>query len=934
MTTSNVPFCSPRSSLSLGFSASVDDNNGINGAEAMEKSHKKTINEWRHLFYFSLTFLLPMLLFQKVLVWIPFFNTFLTTHVFPRITWQTLIQMILSTPVQFYVGQRFYKAAWRGLKHKNCGMDFLISMGTTAAYLYSIISVIVACMVESFHGNHFFETSAMLLTFVVMGKLMEAHAKGKTSTALTKLMELQPTTALLMDQDWQPPSNRNINNEVNDTNDTNSSTSTSTSTSTKQKLIPINHVQINDVLKVLPGSSIPIDGTVVYGISSCNEAMITGEAMPVEKTIDDAVYGGTINHHGLLYVRADRVGSNTTIAQIVRLVEEAQTTKAPIQMFADRVSSIFAPTVVILSISTFIIWMSILSSGYAPDAWVKDANQSGSNFIFSFLFGIAVLVIACPCALGLATPTAVMVGTGVGAKHGILIKGGAALETAHGVDTVLFDKTGTLTTGKPACTVSLLSSDHSDPVDPKNSSDNSNNSNKKNNPNDLSSIHLLTNDEMCILVGCAELNSEHPLSTAIVQRAKNIISSSNNQLNYSLREPIDSQIYPGKGMVANININSIIKNKSSAYLIRKKIETKDNKSSQENQGNHPSQGGTGGSQTPPIIKASGSSTGSSSLIVEIVIGNRKIMKENNIEKWNTIKTEQMMSSIEVQGNTAVAIAIDGIFVGVLGIADEIKEDTIETIERMHEMNLDVYIVTGDSSKTANAVGKKLNISQDRILSEVLPGDKAKCVQDLQNLGRIVAMVGDGINDSPALVQSNVGIALGSGAQIAIESAEIVIVNNKLLDVLIAFDLSRIVFRRIRMNFIWAMGYNLIGIPIAAGLLYPFLHVGLPPQFAGLAMAFSSVSVVMSSLHLKYYKTPNERDEMRTNGVWSCTSIPGQICSCCVDVIFSESKEKDGIRSTVDQHSIKNVRRRNRPKRGQYSKVTLEEDWGDEGVELV
>jgi Cu+-exporting ATPase len=871
----------------LGFVASVDEIDA-NGAEAMEASHLRTVTEWRRLFVFSLCFLLPMLLFQKVLVWIPFFNDFLTTHVIPRVTWQTLIQMTLATPVQFGVGHRFYRAAWRGLQHKNCGMDFLIAMGTTAAYLYSIISVIVACMVESFHGNHFFETSAMLLTFVVMGKLMEAHAKGKTSTALTKLMELQPKEALLMPATWS------------------SNGESSSGDDTIIKNIPLSHVQKNDILKVLPGASIPVDGTVVKGTSSCNEAMITGEAMPVEKGVGATVYSGTVNHNGLLYVRADRVGANMAIAQIVRLVEEAQTSKAPIQMFADRVSGIFAPTVVTLSIGTFIVWMLILSSGFAPDAWVKDAAQSGSNFIFSFLFGVAVLVIACPCALGLATPTAVMVGTGIGAKYGILIKGGAALETAHAVNTVLFDKTGTLTTGMPACTTSLLCSDCGE-----------------DGGTSTTSVNLLTNDEMCVLVGCAELNSEHPLSKALVQRARDIVSTCSD---FTLREPLDSTIFPGKGMLANVNIHQIFPPDRSAYLKRRQKEVLTRR---EHANSVSRNGGTGGSSSGGELNIGQQEQ----LVVEIVVGNRTFMKERDVEGYDHQIVDKMMKEIEEQGNTAVAVGVDGHIVGVLGIADEIKEDALETIEKMHEMGIDVYVVTGDSKRTANAVGRYLQIPQDRIFAEVLPGDKANSVKELQERGRVVAMVGDGINDSPALAQADVGIALGSGAQIAMESAEMVIVKNRLLDVLVAFDLSRVVFQRIRMNFVWAMGYNLIGIPIAAGLLYPFLHVGLPPQFAGLAMAFSSVSVVMSSLHLKYYKTPQERKEARgrENQLWwKCSSLPGQLCACCVEAIFADTK--DGRNGSSPPRPTRQGRRR----RGQYSKISEKdvEDWGDEGVELV
>jgi Cu+-exporting ATPase len=866
----------------LGFDAEADDNrNGLgNGAVALEESHRRTVSQWRHLFVFSTCFLVPMLLFQKVFVWIPFMESWLTTHVIPKVTWQTLIQLVLSTPVQFYVGKRFYIAAYRGLKHRNCGMDFLIAMGTTAAYMYSIISVVVACMVKSFHGNHFFETSTMLLTFVVMGKLMESHAKGKTSAALTQLMALQPNDALLVDLNKGGEGDEfYFDKTMIDSNSI--------------RTISISLVQTNDVLKVLPGASIPVDGVVVDGRSSCNEAMITGEAMPVDKTVGTSVFGGTVNQNGVMYIRATRVGDNTAIAQIVRLVEEAQTTKAPIQHFADRVSSIFAPTVVTLSILTFFVWLIILSSGLAPKQWLEDAAQSGSNFVFSFLFGIAVLVIACPCALGLATPTAVMVGTGVGAKLGILIKGGLALETAHGIDSVLFDKTGTLTTGIPVVTSSSMVEGNI-------------NSNEDESGNKLSpSIQVLTEEEMCILVGCAELNSEHPLSTALLNHAKSVVKTSRNT--YLLQEPLDSSIIPGMGMKANVDLKQVLPN-NSAYVMRRAKEV-----FSASNGGTGGTGGTGGSVSP---------TTNSNTIVEVMIGNRRLMTEHNVMNFNTLSMNTM-SNIEESGNTAVAVSIDGFFVGVIGISDEIKPDAKDTIEQMENMGMDVYMVTGDSKGTAHAVGKMLNIPNERIFSEVLPADKADYVKRLQKRGHTVAMVGDGINDSPALAQSDVGIALGSGSQIAIESAEMVIVKNKLMHVLVAFDLSRTVFRRIRMNFVWAMGYNLIGIPIAAGLLYPFIHVGLPPQFAGLAMAFSSVSVVLSSLHLKYYKTPQEREEQRMN-VGVCdyiASLPLQLCMCCVNAIFAE----DGAESQRVNALNKIVQQR---KRGKYSKIN-EDEYGNE-----
>ena len=636
-------------------------------------------------------------------------------------------------------------------------------------------------MYKEFHGQHFFESSALLLTFVVMGKLMESYAKGRTSEALSKLLKLQPRSALIIEgcsvvrvpdasgNEGRPGAPDALSVRV---------------VGGQEKMVDIDLLQCNDIAKVLPGSTIPADGVVIKGQSTVDESMMTGESMPVGKSAGMIVYGSTINHAGTLYIRISRVGNDTALAQIVRVVQEAQTSKAPIEKIADKVSGIFAPVVLLLSAMTFFGWLIVLSLDLAPQAWVsQETGMEGSNnFVFSFLFAIAVLVIACPCALGLATPTAVMVGSGVGASNGILIKGGHALEMAHRITTVVFDKTGTLTKGKlnvvEACCM------YPDKL-PK------------------SSYHRNKRDETNVflaLVASAEMGSEHPLATAVVAYAKGELQNGNaHDSAVKIQEPITVDIEPGLGLKAAVTVPD---------------------------GQH---GCT------------------------VCLGNRAWMSTLAISIPHDAEDE--MIKFENNGCTAIAVAVDGSFVGILGLLDTIKDDAKNSISALARMGIDVHMITGDNKRTASIVAENLGIPIANVQAEVLPEHKSRAVKQLQDTGQVVAMVGDGINDSPALAQADVGIAVGQGSEIAIEAADIVLVNDKMEGVVVAIHLSRHVFKRILLNFAWALGYNMLGIPLAAGLFYPFLHIGLPPKFAGLAMAFSSVSVVCSSLHLKYYKKP-------------------------------------------------------------------------------
>lgn len=604
-----------------------------------------------------------------------------------------LILLLLTTPVQFYAGSQFIKGAWSALKNKTSNMDTLVAVGTLAAYSYSVATTFFV------EGDSYFEIAALLITFILLGKLLEERAKGKTSEAIKKLMGLQAKMATVL---------RNG----------------------KEEVISLDDVRVGDIVIVKPGEKIPVDGEVTKGLTSVDESMISGESIPVEKKPGDKIIGATINKNGSIEFRATKIGEGTVLAQIIKLIEEAQGSKAPIQRFADTISSYFVPSVIAISILTFIVWFFFL----------------GGSFSFSLLLAIAAIVIACPCALGLATPTAVMVGTGKGAENGILIKSGEALETAHKLTTIIFDKTGTLTHGRPVVT-DIVGDD------------------KKN---------------ILLLASSIEKLSEHPLAEAILNKA--------TEDKLKLAEVKDFKAIPGHG------IEGVI-----------------------------------GDQTT-------------------LLGNRKLMKDYGI-------THQDMDSeierLENEGKTAMLLAVSGKILGIIAVADTLKENSRQAIEELKATGVETVMITGDNRRTAEAIAKKVGI--DIVLAEVLPEDKAKEVKRLQDQGKVVAMVGDGINDSVALTQADVGIALGSGTDVAIESGNIVLIKNDLRDVVRAIKLSKLTMRKIKQNLFWAFFYNVIGIPIAAGVFYPFTGWLLRPELAGLAMALSSVSVVSNSLLLKTRK---------------------------------------------------------------------------------
>lgn len=709
----------------IGYSATI-------AGEAVDidrLERKAEIRKWKQKLIYSTILALPVFLIAMVFPFIPTIAPFYEAELLPTLSVGHVLEFLFATPVQFWIGAEFYKKSYKALAHKAATMDVLVALGTSAAYFYGIFAMIYTYFVPEFAGAVFFETSALLITFIVLGKYLEASAKGKTSDAIKKLLSLQAKSAILLKLDAEG----NVLDEEE---------------------IATDLIQKGDVLKVYPGEKIPTDGTIMFGSSAIDESMITGESLPVNKTVGDEVIGATVNQQGILHVKTTKVGSETALSQIVKLVQDAQTSKAPIQGFADKISAVFVPVVVLIAIATFAIWSLLFAAGIVPSTWLTAGT---TPFLFSFLLGVTVLVIACPCALGLATPTAVMVGTGLGAEHGILIKGGEPLETAHSINAVILDKTGTITYGKPNVT-------------------------------DIYTV-TGTEEELLYYIASAEAGSEHPLGKAIVNFAKEKVTI--------LNSPEDFTTVTGRGISAKVDGKSVL------------------------------------------------------------VGSRALMQENEISLPESL--DAIMQSYEEDGKTAMLVAVDDSLLGTVAVADTVKPESLSAITRLKAMGIDVWMVTGDNSRTAKAIARQVGINH--VFADIMPSEKAEKVKELQNQNKIVAMVGDGINDSPALAQANVGIAIGAGTDVAIETADLVLMRSDLRDVVTAIDLSQKTFSRIKLNFFWALGYNSIGIPIAAGLAIPITQAlagtsfVLPPALAGLAMAFSSVSVVTSSLLLKRYKQP-------------------------------------------------------------------------------
>uniref|UniRef100_A0A672TQ02 Copper-transporting ATPase 2 n=1 Tax=Strigops habroptila TaxID=2489341 RepID=A0A672TQ02_STRHB len=751
----------------IGFHASV----ARRVPNAHNLDHKKEIQQWRKSFLCSLLFGIPVLILMIYML-IPdgehHGSMVLEQNIIPGLSILNLLFFVLCTFVQFLGGWYFYVQAYKSLKHKMANMDVLIVLATTIAYVYSCVILVVA-IVEKAEKSPvtFFDTPPMLFVFIALGRWLEHIAKSKTSEALAKLISLQATEATVV---TLGPDHSII----------------------REEQVAVELVQRGDIVKVVPGGKFPVDGKVIEGTSMADESLITGEAMPVTKKPGSTVIAGSINAHGSVLVNATHVGNDTTLAQIVKLVEEAQMSKAPIQQLADKFSGYFVPFIIIISTVTLIVWITIgfinfdVIQKYFPK---QNKHVSKAELILRFAFqtSITVLSIACPCSLGLATPTAVMVGTGVAAQNGILIKGGKPLEMAHKIKTVMFDKTGTITCGVPKVMRVLL----------------------------LGDTAVLSLKKVLAVVGTAEASSEHPLGVAVTKYCKEELGTQ------SLGYCTDFQAVPGCGISCKVGGVEAILDMAEEGL--DKLDA--NRS---------------GDSSPPV-----------SHTYSVLIGNREWMRRNGLHIANDIN--DAMTDHETKGQTAVLVAIDGMLCGMIAIADTVKQEAALAVHTLKNMGIDVVLITGDNRKTAKAIATQVGIK--KVFAEVLPSHKVAKVQELQNGRMKVAMVGDGVNDSPALARADVGIAIGTGTDVAIEAADVVLIRNDLLDVVASIHLSKRTVRRIRINLVLALIYNLLGIPIAAGVFMP-IGLVLQPWMGSAAMAASSVSVVLSSLQLKCYKKPD------------------------------------------------------------------------------
>lgn len=682
----------------LGYEATiVDDNLDMDKERAAREAE---IRKQKTYLAFSVILSIPLalMMFAELFAW---------TWV-PQFIFNKYFQLFLATPIQFVAGAQFYRDAYFSLKNRSANMAVLVALGTSAAYFFSLAVTVFG---ESIGQHHvYYETSAIIITLIILGKLLEAIAKGKTSEAIKKLMGLQPKTAKVI-----------RNGSESD--------------------IPIEDVVLGDLVIVRPGEKVPVDGVIREGYTTIDESMLTGESIPVDKKSGDQVVGATINKHGSFKFEATRVGKDTALAQIIKVVEDAQGSKAPIQRMADIISAYFVPVVIVIAIVTFLVWYFLIQPG--------DFTRALINFT-------AVLVIACPCALGLATPTSIMVGTGKGAENGILIKGGEHLENAHKLNTIVLDKTGTITKGQPEVT-------------------------------DVLSLGTYSGDEILHIAAVTEKGSEHPLGEAIVKRGKEKFQE--------LPDPREFKAIPGYGVEAVVELGE---------------------------------------------------SGDGSLTHRVLMGTRKLMLERNV---TTEKYEHKMSELESQGKTAMLLAIDNEMAGIIAVADTVKEHSADAIKELQSMGIDVVMITGDNRRTAQAIAGQVGITH--VLAEVLPEDKASEIEKLKAQGRKVGMVGDGINDAPALATADVGLAIGTGTDVAMEAADITLMKGDLRGIPASIKLSRATMRNIKQNLFWALIYNTLGIPIAAAGM-------LNPVIAGGAMAFSSVSVVSNALRLKRWKYDPER----------------------------------------------------------------------------
>ncbi|KAL0973742.1 hypothetical protein UPYG_G00210340 [Umbra pygmaea] len=792
----------------LGFDASLVKRD----RPGSHLDHSREITQWRRSFLISLFFCVPVMGMMTYMIIVDHQNStshqhnateqepqhyhstmFLERQLLPGLSIMNLISFLFCIPVQFIGGRYFYIQAYKALRHKSANMDVLIVLATSIAFTYSVVVLLVA-MIERAKVNPvtFFDTPPMLFVFISLGRWLEQIAKSKTSEALSKLMSLQASEATVV----------TLNSDMS---------------VLSEEQVDVELVQRGDVVRVVPGGKFPVDGRVIEGHGMADESLITGEAMPVTKKPGSLVIAGSINQHGSLLISATHVGQDTTLSQIVKLVEEAQTSKAPIQQYADKISGYFVPFIVGVSLLTLFAWILIgfvdfpLVQEYLA-GYNKSISKAEAVIRFAFQASITVLCIACPCSLGLATPTAVMVGTGVGAQNGILIKGGEPLEMAHKIQTVVFDKTGTITYGAPKVIQVKL----------------------------VVEGNRMPRSRLLAIIGTAENNSEHPLGAAITKYCKQELGSD------SMGACMEFQAVPGCGIRCQVtNLENLLRQHQG-----------DSDSEDNNQRNgvlvqiSDSRSSTGPGSHPLIMDPQPLSVLQTASYL-VLIGNREWMRRNALHI--TPELDEAMTEHERRGRTAVLVAVDSHLCAMVAIADTVKPEAELAVHTLQAMGLEVILMTGDNSKTARAIAAQVGIR--KVFAEVLPSHKVAKVEQLQQAGRRVAMVGDGVNDSPALAMADVGIAIGTGTDVAIEAADVVLIRNDLLDVVGSIDLSKKTVRRIRINFVFALIYNLVGIPIAAGV---FLPVGLvlQPWMGSAAMAMSSVSVVLSSLLLKCYTKPS------------------------------------------------------------------------------
>lgn len=792
-----------------GCNALVSENDD-NNAQLQSLAKTKEIAEWRRAFRISLSFAIPVFLISMIFpMFLPFLDFGSWRMFIPGLFVGDITCLLLTIPVQFGIGARFYRSAWKSLKHRSPTMDVLVVLGTSAAFFFSIAAMAVSILLPPHsRPSTIFDTSTMLITFITLGRYLENRAKGQTSKALSRLMSLTPSMATIY---VDPIAAQKAAQAWHSTLQESKDDFTKDGNPFDERTIPTELIEVGDIVVLRPGDKIPADGTMTRGETHVDESMVTGEAMPVQKRTGSLLIGGTVNGSGRVDFRVTRAGRDTQLSQIVKLVQDAQTTRAPIQRLADVIAGYFVPTILGLGLLTFTAWM-ILSHVLSNPPRIFNDQESGGSFMVCVKLCISVVVFACPCALGLATPTAVMVGTGVGAENGILVKGGVALETATKITQIVLDKTGTLTFGKMSVAHTTI-------------------------------VPTWQNNDWrrklwWTLLGLAENGSEHPVGRAILAAAR-------MELRIGSEGAIDGTVGDFVVTVGN-GISAMVEPATSAEKVRYRV----------------------------------------------LVGNARFLKNNGVDIPESVATASERGSSKADasspnvtaGTTIIFMAIDGSYSGHLRLADTIKPSAVAAVAALHRMRIKTAIVTGDALPTALAVARAVGIPAENVHAGVSPDQKQALVREFQAVGEVVAMVGDGINDSPALATANVGIAMSSGTDVAMEAADVVLMRpNDLLDIPASIQLARSIFARIKLNLAWACMYNIIGLPFAMGVFLPFGY-HLHPMAAGAAMAASSVSVVASSLLLKFWKRPRWMNDSLVDEKGTAKTRHGRVGWAPADII--------------------------------------------------